>query len=67
MGFRPGAPEIKVTKSGDSPFAKTHMHAFMKIDPAIEPINDEIIITAEIESVRKKVFKRSTVACQDGS
>ena len=45
VGFRPGAPERQITKSGDNPFAKIDMQAFMKIDPAIEPLKDDIIVT----------------------
>jgi len=41
-GFRLGSPERKITKSADNPFSKTDMHAFMKIDPAKEPLKDEI-------------------------
>lgn len=45
VGFRPGAPERKISKDGENPFAKIDMKAFMKIDSALEPLQDEIIVT----------------------
>jgi nicotinamidase-related amidase len=45
VGFRPGAPERKPNKDGSNPFAKVDMEAFMKIDPALEPLPGDLIVT----------------------
>jgi nicotinamidase-related amidase len=44
VGFRPGAPERNVPKGEDNPFAKIDMEGFMKIDPALEPLPNEIVV-----------------------
>lgn len=44
VGFRPGAPERKVPAGGQNPFAGVDMKAFMRIDPPLEPLNDEIVV-----------------------
>jgi nicotinamidase-related amidase len=45
VGFRPGAPERKVSKDGLNPFAQVDMEAFMKIDPVLEPLPGDLIVT----------------------
>ncbi|WP_367866252.1 cysteine hydrolase family protein [Pedobacter sp. WC2423] len=45
VGFRPGAPERKASKDGSNPFAQIDMEAFMKIDPALKLLPDDLIVT----------------------
>jgi nicotinamidase-related amidase len=45
VGFRPGAPEREVSKDGINWFAQIDMDEFMKIDPALEPLPDDLIVT----------------------
>jgi nicotinamidase-related amidase len=45
VGFRPGAPERKASKDGLNPYAQVDMDVFMKIDPALEPLPGELIVT----------------------
>ncbi len=48
VGFRPGMPELNMNNKGFAAskerFASISMDAFMKIDPALAPAQDEIIV-----------------------